>query len=133
MKGPSMKFVSLRTERSHRRGKLDKPFRVVLESFPKPIAACHQIHTYTKLRQQIYHDAPLWRRDAISQRRQSFLTHVKQLAAIIVALGLLVWLWSSVSPYHAPPASHRYYDTQKPLPQWSESMPLKGSHDKGGR
>jgi hypothetical protein len=51
-----MKFVSLKTERTHRRGKFDKPSRPTLESFPKLIAMSHQIHTYTELRQQIHHD-----------------------------------------------------------------------------
>ena len=51
-----MKFVSLRTERTHRRGKLDKPSHATLESFTKPMAVPHQIHTYTELRQQIHDD-----------------------------------------------------------------------------
>ena len=51
-----MKFVSLRTERAHRRGKLDKPPGAIPESFTKPMTAPHQIHTYTELRQQIHDD-----------------------------------------------------------------------------
>ena len=51
-----MKFVSLRTARARRRGKLDKPPGVIRESFTKPMAAPHQIHTYTELRQQIHDD-----------------------------------------------------------------------------
>jgi hypothetical protein len=51
-----MKFVSLRTARTHRRGKLDKPSGVIPECFTKPMAAPHQIHTYTELRQQIHDD-----------------------------------------------------------------------------
>ena len=51
-----MKFVSLRTERTHRRGTLDKPSRVTLESFTNPIATSHQIHTYTELQRQIHDD-----------------------------------------------------------------------------
>jgi hypothetical protein len=54
-KNPFMKFVSLRTG-THQRGKLDKPSRPTLESFTKPIAGSHQIHTYAELRQQIHHD-----------------------------------------------------------------------------
>jgi hypothetical protein len=53
-----MKFVSLRTHRTHRRGRLDKPSRATPE-FTKPIAASHQIHTYTELRQQIHDDLRL--------------------------------------------------------------------------
>ncbi len=51
-----MKFASLRTARTHRQGKLDKPPRATLESFTKPMAVPHQIHTYIQLRQQIRDD-----------------------------------------------------------------------------
>ena len=51
-----MKFVSLRTERTHRRRQVGKPFRATLESLAKPASAPHQIHTYSELRQQIHHD-----------------------------------------------------------------------------
>ena len=51
-----MKFVSLRTEHTHRRRQVGKPSRATLESFAKPAAAPHQIHTYAELRQQIHHD-----------------------------------------------------------------------------
>jgi hypothetical protein len=51
-----MKFVSLRTARAHRRGKLNKPPGLIPEPFTKPMAAPHQIHTYTELRQQIHDD-----------------------------------------------------------------------------
>jgi hypothetical protein len=53
---PFMKFVSLRTERTHQHGMFDKPSRVTLESFTNPIATSPQIHTYTELRQQIHDD-----------------------------------------------------------------------------
>ena len=51
-----MKFVSLRTKRAHRQGKLEKQFRVNHESFANPTAALGQIHTYAELRQQIHDD-----------------------------------------------------------------------------
>lgn len=51
-----MKFVSLRRKRAHRRGKLDKPSRGTVESFGKPMAVSHEIHTYAELRQQIHRD-----------------------------------------------------------------------------
>jgi hypothetical protein len=54
-----MKFVSLRTKRAHRRGKLDKPSPATLESFTKSMGVPHQIHTYTELRQQIHEDLRL--------------------------------------------------------------------------
>jgi hypothetical protein len=53
---PFMKFFSLGIERTHRRGKLDKPPRAIVERFTKPIAMSHQIHTYTELQQQIHDD-----------------------------------------------------------------------------
>ena len=51
-----MKFVSLRRERTHRKGKLEKSSRATVESFTKPMALPHQIHTYTELQQQIHED-----------------------------------------------------------------------------
>ena len=51
-----MKFVSLRTKRAHGQGKLGKPSRATHESFAKPTALHHQIHTYAELRQQIHDD-----------------------------------------------------------------------------
>jgi hypothetical protein len=51
-----MKFVSLRTERAHKQGKLGKPSRATHESFAKPTPLHKQIHTYTELRQQIHDD-----------------------------------------------------------------------------
>ena len=118
-------------------------------SFPNPIAGSREIHTYTELRQQVYRDPSLWstyaqllrqiyrhrrlwRRDVLSQRpRLSSLTPVKKLAAIIVGLGFVFSLWLGVSTYHPPQASYPYYDIQKPVPPWSEPMPLKGNYDRG--
>ncbi len=68
-------------------------------------------------------DPPLWTRDVISQRPRFLFTHVKQLAAIIAALGCL---------FAAPRPSYPYYDTQKPVLPWSEPTPLEGNHDRGG-
>jgi hypothetical protein len=51
-----MKFVSLRTKRAHKRGKLDRPSGATHERFATATAAPHQIHTYTELRQQIHDD-----------------------------------------------------------------------------
>jgi hypothetical protein len=101
-------------------------------SFPKPIAASQEIDTYTELQQQIYRHPQWWRRDVISQRpRSSSLTHVKKLAAITVAVGFVLCLWLGVLTYPAPRASYPYYDTQKPVPPWSEPMPLEGNYDRG--
>jgi len=101
-------------------------------TFPNPIAASREIHTYTEGREQIYRHPGLWRREVISQRpRPSPLTQVTKLAAIIVVLGFVFWLWLGISTYHAPLARYPYYDTQKPVPPWSEPMPLKGNYGRG--
>ena len=97
----------------------------------KPIAVPHQIHPYAELRQQI-HDARLRTWDVISQRPPFLLTLVKQLVVIIAALTFLFGLWFGVSTYHTPPPSYPYYDTQKPVPPWSEPTPLEGNRDRGG-
>lgn len=117
-------------------------------SFPNLIAASQETDTYTELReqinrnpsvwstyaelqQQIYRYPQLWRRDVISQRpRSSSLIHVKKLAATIVGLGFVLCVWFGVSTYHAPRASYPYYDTQKPVPPWSEPMALQGNYDR---
>jgi hypothetical protein len=41
-----MKFVSLRTKRAHRQGKLDKPSRATHESFASQRPRLIEIHTY---------------------------------------------------------------------------------------
>jgi hypothetical protein len=52
-----MKFVSLKTQRTHRRGKLKKPSRATHKSLDQPTAsASDQVHTYVELRQQIHDD-----------------------------------------------------------------------------
>jgi hypothetical protein len=51
-----MKFVSLRTERTHRRRQGARPSRATLESLAKPASAPHQIHSYIELLQQIHND-----------------------------------------------------------------------------
>jgi hypothetical protein len=118
-------------------------------TFPNPIAAPRQIHSYTELREQIYRDPSLWRtyaelqrqiyrhprlwsRDVISQRPfPSSFTHIKKVAAIIIMLSVAYWLWLGLSTYHAPLTSYPYYDTHRPVPPWSEPMPLKGNLDRG--
>ena len=119
---------------------------VSIKSFPNPIAASREIHSHTKLREQIYHDPSLrstypelqqqiyrcpwlWRREVTSQRpHPSSLIPIKKLAAIIVVLGFVFCLWFGVSTYRAPLASYPYYDIQKPVPAWSEPMPLEGNY-----
>jgi hypothetical protein len=51
-----MKFVSLKRERTHRQGNLEKPSSTTVGSFTKPMALPNQIHTCTELRHQIHDD-----------------------------------------------------------------------------
>ena len=61
-------------------------------------------------------------------------SHVKRVAAIIAVLAFLfVLLWFGVSTHRAPRPSYPYYDTQKPVPPWSDPAPLRGNHDRGGK
>ena len=60
------------------------------------------------------------------------MTHVKEATAIIIVLAFLFALWFGVSTHHALRASYPYYDTQKPVPPWSEPAPLEGNRNTGG-
>jgi hypothetical protein len=84
------------------------------------------------LTQQIDDSLPLWRRDVIPQRSPFIFSHAKQLAAIMAALGILFGLWFGIATYHAPRPGYPYYDTQKPVPTWSEPAPLEANRDRGG-
>jgi hypothetical protein len=64
---------------------------------------------------------------------RKLFTHVKHLAAIMAALGILFGLWFGIATYHAPRPSYPYYDTQNPVPTWSEPAPLQGNRDRGGK
>ena len=102
-------------------------------NFPNPIVASRETQIYAELREQIYRNPQLWTRSELSQHhrpRPSFLAHAKKLAAIIAVAGLVFWLGFGASIHHAPETSYPYYDIQKPVPPWSEPMPLKGNHDR---
>ena len=120
-----------------------------MASFPSSVAVSREIHSYAKLREQIYRDpslwstyaelqrqiyrhAGLWGRDVISQRPfPSSFSHIKKVAAMIIMSGFAFWLGFAVSTYHGPRASYPYYDTQKPVPAWSEPMLLEGNVGRG--
>ena len=124
---------------------------VSIKRFPNSIAASHGIHSHTGLREQICRDPSLWRayadlqqqvyryprlwsREVISPNpHPSSLIPIKKLAAIIVPLGFVFWLCFGVSTYRAPRASYPYYDIQKPVPAWSEPMPLEGNYGREER
>ena len=52
--------------------------------------------------QQIYLGPPLCARDVSSRHSSLFFAHIKQLAAIIIALGFSFGLWFGVLNYTAP-------------------------------
>jgi hypothetical protein len=84
----------------------------------KSLSKSRRVHIYSGLSKQI-HRAPLSR-------------HGKQLAAIIVALGFLICAWFTFSTPHTSAPNYPYYDTQKPVPPWSEPTPLEGNRDRAG-
>jgi hypothetical protein len=61
-----MKFISLKTERTHRQHKFDEPPHATLEHFTKPIVVTHQIHTYAELQKQIHDDLRIQHPDWVS-------------------------------------------------------------------
>jgi hypothetical protein len=69
----------------------------------------------------------------IPQKEWSTLTKPPQehLGAIIIAfvlvLGFIFSMWFNVSHPTAAPSVYPYYDTQKPVPAWSEPTPLEGN------
>lgn len=58
--------------------------------------------------QQIHAGLPLWTRDVSPQHSPLFFAHIKQLAAIIIALGFGFGLWFGVLNYTAPRPSYPY-------------------------
>ena len=100
-------------------------------SAAKPVCVPHQIPTYTALLQQIHHP-PLQTRIVTSHRHPFLPTFIKQLAAIVAVVIFLFGLWFGVAMYQTPRPSYPYYNTQKPLPPWSEPTPLEGNRDRGG-
>jgi hypothetical protein len=57
---------------------------------------------------QIYYGRPLCARDVNPHHSALFVAHIKQLAAIIIALGFGFGLWFGVSNYTAPRPSYQY-------------------------
>lgn len=119
-----------------------------MAKFPTAVAPSRGAHSYIELREQIYRDPSLWstyaelrrqiyRRpwlwghDVISKRPcSSALAQLKKAAAVIALLGLFFWVWSAVATYRAPRATYPYYDTQKPVPAWTEPQPLAGNYNR---
>jgi len=102
-KNPFMKFVSLRTQRIHRRGKLDKPSPAAPESLTKPSAVTHQIHTYTELLQQIHDDLRLQHPEWVQPNGESPMCDSYE-SRLMELLGTLTRAGSNESiaaPHHA--------------------------------
>jgi hypothetical protein len=104
-----------------------EPSRATRES----IAMSLQIQTYSELRHEIQHSQPFWTRNAISQRHRVLVIRIQQLVAV-ATLGLFLWLWFGGSRHHPPQPTYPYYDTQKPVPPWSEPAPLQGNYSREG-
>ena len=67
---------------------------------------------------------PLWTRDVVSQSPPLVFI----LVAIMATVGILFGLWSGGAlTHHVPRASYPYYDTQNPVPPWTEPTPLEGN------
>jgi hypothetical protein len=90
-----------------------------------------QIQTYTGFRQQIHYKPRRWTRNVMSRRPRFLFIRIQQLVAI-ATLGVLFWLWFSASRHHESRPTYPYYDTQKPVPPWSEPAPLEGNYGREG-
>src|SRR5439155_16067275 len=100
---PFMKFFSLGTERTHRRGTLDQPPRATLESFTNPIAMSPQIHAYTELQQQIHDDLRIQHPEWVEPNGESLKcdSYEARLTELLDALTRRGHNESIVAPHHA--------------------------------
>jgi hypothetical protein len=89
-----------------------------------------RIHSYTEFGQQVRHEPPLWTRGLIFKRPTPLSVRIQQVVAVaaLAALGFLFWLWLGISNNHSTRPSYPYYDTQGPVPPWSEPTPLEGNY-----
>ena len=113
---------------------VDDSARRLVRTVPRrfeSIAMSPQVHTYTELRQENRQDQSFWTRNVISQRPRALVTRIQQLVAL-ATLGVLLWLWFGGSRYQSPQPSYPYYDTQKPVPPWSEPALLEGNYSRQG-
>ena len=64
----------------------------------------------------------------IAQNPSFLLEHLGAIIiASVIGLGFLFGLWFDASRPTAPLSTYPYYDTQKPVPPWSEPTPLEGN------
>jgi len=90
-----------------------------------------QVHTYTEFRQENQQDQSFWTRNVISQRPRALVIRIQQLVAL-ATLGVLLWVWFGGLRHPTPQPTYPYYDTQKPVPPWSEPGPLEGNYSRQG-
>ena len=90
-----------------------------------------QIDSHAEMWKQIQRDPHVWTRDVTSKASPSLFVRVQQVVSIGV-IGFLFWLWFGASKDHTPRPSYPYYDTQEPVPSWSEPAPLAGNYNKKG-
>jgi hypothetical protein len=84
-----------------------------------------------EISQQTHYRPSVLTRNVISKSSVLVLLRIQQVISV-TALGLLVWLWIDASKNHTPRATYPYYDTQQPVPPWSEPPPLEGNYVKTG-
>jgi len=90
-----------------------------------------QIDSHAEVWKQIQPGSHVRTRDVTSKASRSLFVRVQQVVAI-GAIGFLFWLWFSASKDHTPLPSYPYYDTQSPVPPWSEPAPLAGNYNRKG-
>jgi hypothetical protein len=72
----------------------------------------------------------------IPQQERRTLRKLPQehVAAVIIAfvlgLGFVFGMWFDTLTRSAPRQTYPYYDTQKPVPPWSEPTPLEGNRNR---
>jgi hypothetical protein len=72
----------------------------------------------------------------IPQQERRTLRKLPQehVAAVIIAfvlgLGFVFGMWFDTLTRSAPRQTYPYYDTQKPVPPWSEPAPLEGNRNR---
>jgi hypothetical protein len=88
-------------------GTADKSLLVTLAD-QTAVVVMRMSSSIAEFRQQIYYGPPLCARDVSPRRSPLFFTHIKQLAAIIIALGFSFGLWFGVLNYTGRSPSYPY-------------------------
>jgi len=78
---------------------------------------------------RIHRHPPLWTRGLMFKRSPSLFVRIQQVV-VIAALAFVFWLGLGLTKDHASGPSYPYYDTQAPVPPWTEPATLKGNYDR---